>query len=609
MRAPSIWHFRFFGRLFCFIGVATFLLVLVFRKGHDGNFSSLSDLDKEPISMLKKKVDSSGTFWEHNSIASNNKIDWHDYKQIQANLEKTGPGEQGAAHLLSANDDSEKDALYKVNGFNALVSDRISVNRTLKDIRHPDCKMQKYYETLPTASIVVPFFNEHLTVLLRTAYSALNRAPPNLIEVILVDDASTKEHTKQELDDFVRNHLPKVRVIHLSERSGLIRARMAGARRAKGDVIIFLDSHTEANINWLPPLLDPIVDDYRTVVCPFIDVIDYETFAYRAQDEGARGAFDWEFYYKRLPLLPEDLKYPARPFKSPIMAGGLFAISKKFFFELGGYDEGLEIWGGEQYELSFKIWQCGGQMVDAPCSRIGHIYRKYAPFPNSAKGDFVGRNYKRVAEVWMDEYKEYLYLRRPQYRNMEYGDVSAQKEVRERLQCKSFRWFMQNIAFDLPKKYPPIEPPDFAYGEIRSVADPTLCVDSKFKNDNERFNLAPCIKDSIGRSGEQHFSLTWHKDIRPRKRTVCWDVPSHEARSPVLLWGCHGSKGNQLWRYDPVKQQLIHGGNPRCLDSDSDRKELFVAACDVESVTQRWKFEHYNQTALLRWNQAGIDEI
>lgn len=30
-------------------------------------------------------------------------------------------------------------------------------------------------------------------------------------------------------------------------------------------------------------------------------------------------------------------------------------------------------------------------MVDSPCSRIGHIYRKYAPFPNSAKGDFVGR--------------------------------------------------------------------------------------------------------------------------------------------------------------------------------------------------------------------------
>jgi len=30
-------------------------------------------------------------------------------------------------------------------------------------------------------------------------------------------------------------------------------------------------------------------------------------------------------------------------------------------------------------------------MVDAPCSRIGHIYRKFAPFPNPGVGDFVGR--------------------------------------------------------------------------------------------------------------------------------------------------------------------------------------------------------------------------
>ena len=103
----------------------------------------------------------------------------------------------------------------------------------------------------------------------------------------------------------------------------------------------------------------------------------------------------------------------------------------------------------------------------------------------------------------MDEYKEYLYLRRPQYRGYDVGDLSEQLEIRERLKCKPFKWFMKEIAFDLPKKYPPVEPPDFASGEIRSKADPTLCVDTQFKHENERFSLELCVKDGSGRSGEQ----------------------------------------------------------------------------------------------------------
>lgn len=83
--------------------------------------------------------------------------------------------------------------LYAVNGFNGALSDKIPLNRSLPDIRHPGCQHKRYIESLPSISVVVPFHNEHWSTLLRTAFSVLYRSPKHLIkEVFLVDDASTK---------------------------------------------------------------------------------------------------------------------------------------------------------------------------------------------------------------------------------------------------------------------------------------------------------------------------------------------------------------------------------------------------------------------------------
>lgn len=66
------------------------------------------------------------------------KIDWHDYKFIDAENRRTGIGEHGAPASVLESEETERKRLFDLNGFNGLLSDRISINRSVKDIRHKE---------------------------------------------------------------------------------------------------------------------------------------------------------------------------------------------------------------------------------------------------------------------------------------------------------------------------------------------------------------------------------------------------------------------------------------------------------------------------------------
>lgn len=156
------------------------------------------------------------------------------------------------------------------------------------------------------------------------------------------------------------------------------------------------------------------------------------------------------------------------------MAGGLFAMNRLYFFQLGEYDSGMDVWGGENLEISFRvsnlflidemknklyllklillqisnlqIWMCGGSIEIIPCSRIGHVFRKRRPYGNNEKQDTMLKNSLRVAHVWMDNYKNYFLKN---VKQIDYGDITARITLRNNLNCKNFSWYLNTIYPEL----------------------------------------------------------------------------------------------------------------------------------------------------------------
>ncbi|KAF5901682.1 N-acetylgalactosaminyltransferase 7 isoform X2, partial [Clarias magur] len=415
-----------------------------------------------------------------------------------------GPGEGSKSFVLGPEYKDSVQASVKEFGFNMVASDMISLDRSIGDLRHEECKYWHYDENLLTSSVVIVFHNEGWSTLMRTVHSVIKRTPPRyLAEIVMIDDFSNKAHLKEKLEEYLKQWNGLVKLFRNEKREGLIQARSIGARKATlGQVLIYLDAHCEVGINWYAPLVAPISKDRTVCTVPLIDYIDGNDYTIEPQQGGdedglARGAWDWSLLWKRVPLNSREKKkrkQKTEPYRSPAMAGGLFAIEREFFFELGLYDPGLQIWGGENFEISYKIWQCGGQLLFTPCSRVGHIYRLKGwagnPPPAHVGSSPTLKNYVRVVEVWWDEYKDYFYASRPETLTLAYGDISPLKKFREEHRCKSFKWFMEEIAYDIPVHYP-LPPKNVEWGEIRGY-DTSYCIDSMGHTNGGNVEIGPC---------------------------------------------------------------------------------------------------------------------
>jgi polypeptide N-acetylgalactosaminyltransferase len=293
-------------------------------------------------------------------------------------------------------------------------------------------------------------------------------------KIILVDDngdldaldpySQNNEEMKKAIEELQK--LPEIIYVQNAKTEGLIRSRTIGADRVvSSPVIVFLDSHCEVNKNWLEPILERIKEDPTRVIVPIIDIIDDVTYEYKPGANSYKGGFSTSLDYKWIPLaawqLPNKTEDEIAPRLSPAMPGGLFAMDRLFWEKIGKYDQQMNIWGGENIEMSVRIWQCGGSIEFLPCSRIGHMFRvNFKHFKENfpylfpgGTGAVVSKNKARCIEVWFDDYKPKFY--KPLFgtdtlpEHMQIGDISDRVKLRKDLECKSFDWYYKNVYPEL----------------------------------------------------------------------------------------------------------------------------------------------------------------
>ena len=168
-------------------------------------------------------------------------------------------------------------------------------------------------------------------------------------------------------------------------------------------VVVFLTSAVEVQHGWLEPLLSRLAKKDFTLVAPVVDYIDEDDFAYTAASgQDSYGVFGWDLEFLWAAGDVDQSEDLTEAIETPHIKGSLFAITRRHFLLLSGFDDVVcgtvdsaavlalvlkvlyrltnpILLGGCLFCLTtmvvHQVWLCGGKVEVLPCSHVGLVNR------------------------------------------------------------------------------------------------------------------------------------------------------------------------------------------------------------------------------------------
>ncbi|MCL5058013.1 MAG: glycosyltransferase [Actinobacteria bacterium] len=227
-------------------------------------------------------------------------------------------------------------------------------------------------------SIILPVKNEGLNI--KATVDSMLRTAGNIpYEIVVVDDNS-----EDRCCSFLAGRPYTMSAVSLVTTAGLGApgARNAGAKAARGEILVFCDAHITVPQDWLDRL-------YKSFLLPGVSGVS-PGIASMGNPQAVGYGQTWN---DRLEV--KWLPRPSGMTAVPLLPGGCQAFRREAFETVNGYDRGFKVWGHEDEEISLKMWLFGYSLYVDPYFNILHLFRPRHPYRVSM--EHVNYNLLRLA--------------------------------------------------------------------------------------------------------------------------------------------------------------------------------------------------------------------